>query len=123
MRDDPDHQPSLDLVAVADDGTLAGMCYCSIAGLEASRGSTIEGRTEPIAVDRDFQRQGLGRALVVAGLTALRDHGAQSVALTTEVDNDAAHRLYNSLGYRELYRARWYNRSDVADRRNSHEPV
>ncbi len=108
MRNDPDHQPGLDLVAVTGDGKLAGMCYCSIAGSEAARAEVVEGRTEPVAVGRQFQRRGLGRALVTAGLIALREHGAQRAALTTEVDNVDAHRLYASLGYRELYRARWY---------------
>jgi predicted GNAT family acetyltransferase len=30
--------------------------------------------------------------------------------LTTEADKLTARRLYSSLGYREIYRARWYAR-------------
>jgi mycothiol synthase len=108
MREDPDHQPALDLVAVAADGRLAGFCYCSIAGFEASILPHVEGRTEPVAVSNAFQRRGIGHALICAGLHALRRHGAHSVILTTEIDNVDAHRFYRSLGYRELYRARWY---------------
>ncbi|HEX5166026.1 MAG TPA: GNAT family N-acetyltransferase [Thermomicrobiales bacterium] len=110
MRDDPDHEPSLDLIAAQRDGTLVGMCYCSIASFEASNDTVVDGRTEPIAIRHAFQRQGLGRALVSAGLTALRTAGAGVATLTTEVDNIAAHRFYATLGYRELYRARWYGR-------------
>ncbi|HYI14429.1 MAG TPA: GNAT family N-acetyltransferase [Thermomicrobiales bacterium] len=108
MRDDPDYESSLDLVAVTDDGRLAGFCFCSIAGVEAASARVVEGRTEPVAVGRDFQRKGLARALISAGLATLREHGAQSAALTTEVENANAHRLYAALGYRELYRVRWY---------------
>jgi ribosomal protein S18 acetylase RimI-like enzyme len=110
MRADPDHNPELDLVAVTHAGHLAGMCYCSIASYEASIDTVIDGRTEPIAIGRDFQRQGLGRALVTTGLAALRAHGAGIATLTTEIDNVGAHRFYATLGYRELYRARWYGR-------------
>jgi len=110
MRADPDHRPALDLVAVASDGRLAGFCYCSIAGFEASNLPNAPGRTEPIAVSGHARGQGLGRALVVAGLRALQHEGASAVLLTTEADNAGAHRLYSSLGYRELYRARWYHR-------------
>jgi mycothiol synthase len=108
MRDDPDYQPSLDLVAVASDGRLAGICFCSIAAVEAASADVVEGRTEPVAVARDFQRRGLARALISTGLATLREHGAQFVALTTEIENINAHRLYEELGYCELYRARWY---------------
>ena len=114
MRDDPDYEPSLDLVAVTDDGRLAGFCFCSIAGIEAASAQVVEGRTEPVAVGLDFQRKGLARALISAGLATLREHGAQSAALTTEVENGDAHRLYAALGYRELYRARWYRMSHAA---------
>jgi mycothiol synthase len=111
MREDPDHRPELDLVAVTADDRLAGFCYCSIAGFEATLLPRIEGRTEPIAVGHQFRRRGLGRALVAAGIQALQRHGAASVMLTTEVDNVAAHQLYASLGYREWYRARWYGKA------------
>jgi mycothiol synthase len=114
MRDDPDYQPSLDLVAVTNEGRLAGICFCSIAAVEAASADVVEGRTEPVAVARDFQRKGLARALISTGLATLRERGAQFVALTTEVENVDAHRLYNALGYHELYRARWYQMRGAA---------
>lgn len=114
MRDDPDYEPSLDLVAITNDGRLAGVCFCSIAAVEAVSARIVEGRTEPVAVARDFQRRGLARALISTGLTTLREHGAGYASLTTEVENVNAHRLYAELGYRELYRARWYRMRDAA---------
>lgn len=114
MRDDPDHDPEFDLIAVTHTGQLSGMCYCSIASFEASVDAVVDGRIEPIAVARGFQRQGLGRALVSAGLAALRSRGAGVATLTTESDNVEAHRFYRALGYRELYWARWYGR-DLQD--------
>lgn len=110
IRQDPDHDSALDLVAVDQRGELAAMCYCSIASAEATRSAVKEGRTEPIAVRERYRRLGLGRAIVLTGLRLLRERGMQVAALTTEPDNFPAHRLYESLGYRTIYRAQWYVR-------------
>ena len=107
-RADPDYDRSLDLVAVDRRGELAAMGTCTVAALETARGGSREGRTEPIAVRERDRGRGLGRAMVLSGLRLLRSRGMAVAALTTEVDNAPAHRLYRSLGYREIYRARWY---------------
>ncbi len=105
---DSDYDPSLDLVAADAGGQLAAICYCAIPKVEASYGAIKEGRTEPIAVKERYRGIGLGRAMVLRGLHALRERGMERAALTTEVGNYRAHRLYASLGYRQLYTARWY---------------
>ncbi len=107
-RADPDYDPSLDLIAVNEAGTLAAMCYCSIPSFETGYSDLKEGRTEPIAVAVQYQRRGLGRAVVLSGLRLLRSRGMDRALLTTEQDNRPAHRLYESLGYRLAYHACWY---------------
>jgi len=109
-RTDPDYDRTLDLVAVDRQGELAAMGTCSVASLEAARSPRPEGRTEPIAVRERYRGRGLGRAMVLSGLRLLQARGMAVAALTTEVSNAPARRLYESLGYREIYRARWYAR-------------
>jgi mycothiol synthase len=109
-RADPDYDRSLDLVAVDRRGELAALGTCTVASLEAARSERPEGRTEPIAVRERDRGRGLGRAMVLSGLRLLRARGMAVAALTTEVDNAGAHRLYRTLSYREIYRARWYAR-------------
>jgi mycothiol synthase len=105
---DPDYDSALDLVAIAPDGTLAGLCFCSIPAVEAAAGSIRFGTTEPVAVAVPFRRLGLGRALVLTGLRRLAERGAGLAMLSTETDNAVAHRLYASVGYQLAYTARWF---------------
>ncbi|MEZ4520419.1 MAG: GNAT family N-acetyltransferase [Thermomicrobiales bacterium] len=106
-RDDPDYRRDLDLIAVDREGKLAGACTATIGRLEASCGRK-EGRTEPVMIAVAHRGIGLGRALVSAALTALRDAGMEYAALTVEPDNAPAIGLYGSLGFQTVYEAQWY---------------
>jgi mycothiol synthase len=52
-----------------------------------------------VAVDPAYQRLGLGRQLVLAGLEWLADHGIRTAMLYVDADNDGALRLYESMGF------------------------
>lgn len=49
------------------------------------------------------RRQGIGEALVVAGLTGVRHAGARSVLLEVAYDNEPAIALYQRLGFEQLH--------------------
>ncbi|SDE61483.1 Acetyltransferase (GNAT) family protein [Thermus arciformis] len=53
-----------------------------------------------IAVDPKAQGRGLGRALLAAFLDCLKKRGVKGVQLSTTRANEAARRLYRSLGFR-----------------------
>jgi len=61
-----------------------------------------------IAVDPDFQGHGLGRQLVLAGLESLCDRGVSVGMLYVDHDNEAARRLYFSLGFVDDHTDRAY---------------
>ena len=63
-----------------------------------------------IGVDPSRQGTGLGRALVVAGLSHLADQGIRTGMLFVDGDNQAALRLYESLGFTTHRRDRAYER-------------
>ncbi|MCM0638446.1 GNAT family N-acetyltransferase [Cellulomonas wangsupingiae] len=50
------------------------------------------------------RRRGLGRALTEEALAVALEHGARRAFLQVEADNDAALRLYGSLGFRPAHR-------------------
>jgi ribosomal protein S18 acetylase RimI-like enzyme len=52
-----------------------------------------------LAVHPDCQRQGIGRALMVAAEQWLRDQGAPKIQLMVRGDNDVARGFYAALGY------------------------
>ncbi len=58
------------------------------------------GFLQRLAVHPDHQRQGLGRALVVDALRWLRRWRVERAVVNTQLGNDAALALYESLGFR-----------------------
>jgi mycothiol synthase len=99
------------------DGRLAGFCWTKVH--EPEDDATSEGLTEQlgeiyvIAVDPDFQGHGLGRQLVLAGLASLFERGVSTAMLYVDHDNEAARKLYFSLGFLDDHTDRAYV-TDVA---------
>ena len=92
----PAYRPDLDLVVVAPEGRLAAFCVCWLH--QGANG--ISGQIEPMGVHPDFQKLGLGRALLSEGLRRLYANGAQQIFVETDNYRDAAFALYESVGFR-----------------------
>jgi ribosomal-protein-alanine N-acetyltransferase len=78
-------------VAAFEDGDLVGYAGLSV--------NVDEGWVQNIAVRRDRQRRGTGRALLEALLAEAVRRNAKSVLLEVAVDNRPAQRLYDSYGF------------------------
>lgn len=87
-----------------DGGSLVGFCWTKVHGDE----NPPVGEIFAIASDPDAQGQGLGRALVVAGLTHLAGRGLTVGMLYVDADNGPARRLYDKLGFHIHRRRRLY---------------
>lgn len=92
----PGYRPDVDLVAVAPDGRLAAFC---VGWLHTSPSGTISGQIEPMGVHPDFQRLGLGRALLTENLRRMTAAGAGQVFVETDSYRDAAFELYEAQGF------------------------
>ncbi len=57
-----------------------------------------------VAVHPDWQRQGIGRALMETALEEISAQGGRWVGLEVQADNEVARRLYRRLGFREVGR-------------------
>jgi len=57
------------------------------------------GHFEPVGTHPDFQRKGLGKSLLFEGLRRLKSEGMDAADVCTNHDNDAAIRLYESVGF------------------------
>ncbi len=77
------------------NGRLAGFCWTKVH----SDHDPVLGEIYVVAVDPDFQGQGLGRRLVVAGLDWLGRNRIGTAMLYVDRDNAPAVRLYESLGF------------------------
>lgn len=89
------------------DGHLDGFCWTKVHGQH----EPPLGEIYVIGVDPDRHGQGLGRALVLAGLDWLADQGLTTGMLYVESDNLPARQLYASLGFVEHQAHQWWRRS------------
>lgn len=88
------------------DGRLAAFCWTKVHPHDV-------GEIHVIAVHPHFHGLGLGRALTVAGLRHLADTGSTTAMLYVEGDNDAAVRLYESLGFHTAHTDVAFHRTAV----------
>lgn len=96
----PLYDPALDLAVETTDGRDAGQ---SVYWFDPT---TKVGLVEPVRVEEEFQRRGLARAMLCAGIGRLAARGAQRVKVSYETD--AAGALYEGVGFRTTSRTTWY---------------
>jgi ribosomal protein S18 acetylase RimI-like enzyme len=99
----PLYDPTLDLAVETAGGQLAGYSLYWFDPV------TSVGLVEPVRVEDEFQRRGLARAMLCAGIERLATRGAKRVKVS--YDTDAAAVLYQGLGFRPTSTATWYRTS------------
>ncbi len=104
----PEYIPELDLIAVADDGTFAAFCQSYYDPLELARSTRREGWTDPIGTAPAYRKKGLARAIVLEALWRLKSRGIEDAVLGVAGSNEVAQKLYESIGYRAIYKMHDY---------------
>jgi mycothiol synthase len=94
-----------DMVVAAPDGRVAAFCIYWIDAVSQT------GLFEPVGTHADFQRQGLGKALLLATLARMRAEGMQSARVCSYTDNPAAIRLYEAVGFVRASRLMTFERA------------
>jgi ribosomal protein S18 acetylase RimI-like enzyme len=94
----PGYPHGCDWAAIAPDKRVAAFC---IAWPDVV--SRI-GQIEPVGTHPDFQRKGLGRAVMLAGMRYLQSLGMRSVRICVLADNPAAIALYENVGFHTVNR-------------------
>lgn len=111
MLRNPEYSAELDLLLVAPGGILAAFCYCTIPGEANELSGRKEGEIAIIGTRPAYQKRGLGRAMLLAGLQRLKDSGVETATLGTSSENTGAQSVFFSAGFRISYRSLWYSRS------------
>ena len=94
------YDPALDLAVETADRQVAGY---SLFWFDPT---TKVGLVEPVRVEDDFQRKGLARAMLSAGIDRLVARGAERVKISYE--SEAAGALYLNFGFRQASTATWF---------------
>jgi aminoglycoside 6'-N-acetyltransferase I len=94
------------LVAVRADGSgLAGFAELAERPYADGCDTSPVGYLEGWWVDADVRRQGVGAALVAAGIAWARARGYRELASDALLDNVTSHRAHEALGFAEVERA------------------
>jgi [ribosomal protein S18]-alanine N-acetyltransferase len=95
-------------VALDDDGTVAGYAGLAIVDRE-------ESWVQNIAVRRDAQKRGIGRALLEALLAKAAGERVEKTLLEVAVDNEPAQRLYATYDFEPVGIRRGYYQPSNTD--------
>src|SRR6266545_2608416 len=104
LRSIPGYTPQLDLVAAAPDGTFASYCICWLDSANKC------GEFEPVGTRPAFRGKRLGQAVMLEGLRRLKAYGANTAIVYSYGDNEAAIKLYESVGFGIVKREHFYRK-------------
>ncbi len=97
--DERTHEPWFDpsgFLLLEIDGRIAASCWTKVHELHPDR----FGEIYVVSVHPDFQGHHLGRVMVTQGLNVLCRKGVSDAVLFVDESNEAARKLYDSLGFR-----------------------
>lgn len=99
----PVYDPKRDLVAVSPYGRIASFMvwWPDPSGIA---------QIEPFGTHPEFQREGVGRALIQYGLRSMHDAGMALCRVTTDESCTDATAFYESVGFRDVGRLRWWRK-------------
>lgn len=99
----PVYAPERDLVAVAPSGRIASFMvwWADESGVA---------QIEPFGTHPDYQRQGIGRALIYHGLAEMKAAGMHSCRVVTD-EPRAATAFYEGVGFEDVGRIRWWRKA------------
>lgn len=98
LRNAPDYCGALDVVAVAPDGRHAAY---AMAWLDEATGI---GLFEPVGTRHEFQRRGLGHAVLREGNRRLQARGMTTVMVGCDATHEGTQAFYEGAGFRERLR-------------------
>lgn len=93
-----------DVVLTCEGDKVIGYCWTEKTG-------EGEGRIYMLGTDPDYRGRGMGRRLLLAGLSHLRSKGVRVAVLTVDSKNKAACALYRSAGFELWKRSLWYEKA------------
>lgn len=101
----PGYVRDLDIVAVAPDQSLAAFALCWVDP------ANKVGQFEPVGTAPEFRQQGLALAVLSEGLRRMQQHNAERAIVIVESEEEAACRLYASVGFEHQWNLSLYTKN------------
>ena len=95
IHNDPHHE----LIVAERNGEVIGTLHLMYLPSISYQGG-LRVQIESVRVDKRFQSQGIGSAMMKWSIDRARQRGAHIVQLTTHKSREDAHRFYERLGFR-----------------------
>jgi len=99
-----------DIILACYADKLIGYCWTKIDSEENKAITRSKGRIYMLGVIPDHRGKGVGRQLLLAGLSLLKSRGVLTVELTVDIENKTACALYKSIGFEVRTRSLWYEK-------------
>jgi mycothiol synthase len=99
-----------DVILACDGETVIGYCWTRIYPGSREEVGDRKGRILMLGVDPDYRGQGVGKEVLMAGLSYLERRGAGPIDLTVDDENKEALALYRSGGFQVRMRSLWYEK-------------
>ncbi len=99
-----------DVVFIYDGERPAGYCWTKINCETSMETGAKKGRILMLGVDPDYRGRDIGRLVLEAGLSYLKDNGVGVVSLTVDSENQAACSLYQAAGFKVQARSLCYEK-------------
>ena len=98
-----------DVILACDGDKVVGYCWTRITHEAAT--NERKGQIRMLGVDPAYQGRGIGKGVLLAGLSYLKSKAVQVVELTVDSKNKAACGLYRSAGFKVQTSSLWYEKA------------
>jgi len=98
-----------DIVLIYEGDKVIGYCWTGVA-CEGGATSERKGQIFMLGVDPDYRGKGIGKRVLLAGLTRLKSKSLQVAELTVDSENKTACTLYKSIGFKVRTSSLWYEK-------------
>ena len=99
-----------DVILACDEDKAVGYCWTRITYAEAATGER-KGQIFMLGVEPDYRGRGVGKGVLLAGLSYLKSRDLRVAELTVDSANKTACSLYRSVGFEISSSSLWYEKA------------
>ena len=100
-----------DIILTYYGDRVTGYCWTGISYERKAATGKRKGRIFMLGADPDYRGMGVGKRVLLAGLTHLKSKGVQVAELTVDSKNKVARALYRSVGFKIRASSLWYEKA------------